>query len=91
MSEITDAFAGTDVMSTPEVAELLDVSQARVRAFADANGVHRVGPAFAWSRADVEAFADELDEAEEDEEPDVRHVQVQGELDELELDDDDDE
>lgn len=86
MSEIDDAFADTDVMGTGEVSALLDVSQARARAFADANGVHRVGPAFGWSQDDVEAFADELDEeAEEDE------LEDEEDDDELEDDDDDEE
>lgn len=81
MSEIDDAFVGRAALSTPEVSELLDVSQARARAFADANDLRRIGPAFAWSNDDVEEFAAQLDEEDaEEEEDDDGGVEFEGEI-----------
>ncbi len=54
------------LMTTAEVAEEAEVSEAEARAWAEDNGVQRIGNAFAWTPQDVADFLDDLDEMDED-------------------------
>jgi hypothetical protein len=54
-----------ELMGTPEVADEADVSEDEARAWAQDNGVQRVGGnGFVWTSEDVDDFLNDLDEAE---------------------------
>lgn len=54
------------LMTTAEVAEEAEVSEAEARDWAADNGVERIGNAFAWTPLDVSDFLDDLDDEAED-------------------------
>jgi hypothetical protein len=51
-------------MSISDVAMFLDVDDAVVRRWARNNDVHRVGPNFALTKADIVNLADDLDDGQ---------------------------
>ncbi len=72
MSNATELHDDGDLMSTPEVADEAEVSEDEARAWAQDNGVQRVGGnGFVWTPEDLDDFLQDLDEADIEEEDDV--------------------
>jgi transposase-like protein len=70
MSNIDDLFCGSNAVSTAAVARAFDLSESNVRVWADELDVSKIGASFAWTRADVDALAEQLEASEEDSEDD---------------------
>lgn len=79
-------FKNRDAIGTPEVAQMNGISEATARALAPEIGVAKVGPAYAWTRQNVEDLIDRLEADDDDDEADDDDLEE-----EEDLDDDDDE
>jgi hypothetical protein len=79
---LDDMFEDSEVLSTPEVARGLGISESRARSYATENDVSRLGAAYAWNRDDVGDLLSELEQdtdLDDDEEPDDSDSEDEGE------------
>ena len=66
-----DLFEDTMVVSTSDVVRAVRISEPEAREWAEELGVAKIGAAFGWTKPDVIALCDGLDElADEDDEED---------------------
>lgn len=86
---LDDLFAGRNVVSTPEVAEYLGITEAEAREWGAENDVDRAGFNFAWSEQDVEDLAAEFDEDDFDDEDEDEEALAENPLDDIDDEDED--
>lgn len=85
-----DRMDDTDIFSTADAAEATGADYGDLLDYAREAGLPRIGTAFAWTQADVDAYLDACDVDDDDEDEDDQDVDLDDEYDEEEYDDDDD-
>ena len=68
MGSIDELFDEVNAVSTRDVAQAFDMSEAQAREWADELGVAKIGASYAWARPDVDALAEQIEASTENEE-----------------------